>query len=48
MKQFKKGFLDGIPIGLGYLVVSFTFGIQAMQRGLSIWQAVLISMMNLT
>lgn len=48
MKAVKKGFFDGIPIGLGYLAVSFTFGIQAMQHGLTIWEAVLISMMNLT
>ena len=26
---FKKGLIDGIPIFLGYLAVSFAFGIQA-------------------
>ena len=48
MNSFKKGFEDGIPIGLGYLSVSFTFGIMAATAGFPIWQAVLISMTNLT
>ena len=45
---FQKGLKDGIPIGLGYFAVSFTFGIMAIQAGLSAWQAVLISLTNLT
>lgn len=53
MKRFLEGIKDGIPIGLGYLSVSFTFGIAAVAPGdagnaLSVWQAVLISMTNLT
>ena len=48
MNSFKKGFTDGIPIGLGYLSVSFTFGIMAATAGFEIWQATLISMTNLT
>ena len=48
MKEFKRGFVDGIPIGLGYLSVSVTFGIMAVTSGLSVWQAVLISMTNVT
>lgn len=47
-KCFKKGIKDGIPIGLGYFAVSFTFGMMAVSQGLSIWQAVLISLTNLT
>ncbi len=47
-EYFKKGFKDGIPIGLGYFAVSFTFGIAAISSGLSIWHAVLISFTNLT
>lgn len=47
-ESFKKGIKDGIPIGLGYLAVSFTFGMMSVSSGLSIWQAVLISMTNLT
>lgn len=48
MKLFKKGIMDGIPIGLGYFSVSFTFGILAISNGFYIWEAVLISMTNLT
>lgn len=48
MKSFQKGFTDGLPIGLGYLSVSFSFGILAAKAGLNIWQATLISMANLT
>ena len=43
-ESFKQGITDGIPIALGYLAVSFTFGMMAVQGGLSIWQAVLISL----
>lgn len=42
------GIRDGIPIALGYLSVSFAFGIFAVGTGLSVWQTVLISMLNLT
>ena len=47
-ESFKKGIKDGIPIGLGYLAVSFTYGMMSVSSGLSIWQAVLISLTNLT
>ena len=47
-KSFQKGIHDGIPIGLGYFAVSFTFGMMAVSGGLTIWQAVLISLTNLT
>ena len=33
--SFGKGLQDGIPIGLGYFAVSFTFGIMAIQSGLT-------------
>ena len=46
--SFGKGLQDGIPIGLGYFAVSFTFGMMAVAGGLRIWQAVLISLTNLT
>ncbi len=45
---FAKGLLDGIPIALGYLSVSFSFGIAAVNGGLSPLAAVLISLTNLT
>ncbi len=45
---FKRGFRNGIPIFLGYLAVSFTFGIAARDAGLSSLQTILISATNLT
>ncbi len=47
-KDFKDGIKAGLPIGLGYLSVSFTFGIMAASKGLFWWQAVLISLTCLT
>lgn len=47
-KQFYYGLKDGVPIGLGYLAVSFTFGIMARGAGLTTFQAVVISLTNLT
>ena len=46
--SFVAGLRDGIPICLGYIAVSFTFGIMAKQANLSVWEAVLISASNLT
>ena len=43
-----EGVRDGLPIGLGYLSVSFTFGILAVSKGLSWIQAGLISLLNVT
>ncbi len=48
MNQFTKGVKHGLPIGLGYLSVSFAFGMQCTDNGLSVLQALLISMTNLT
>lgn len=48
MNDLKKGSLDGMPIGLGYFPVSFSFGILAVSHGLTWWEALLISMTNLT
>ena len=47
-KLFLKGVKHGLPIGLGYLSVSFAFGMQCTEGGLSVLQALLISMTNLT
>jgi len=47
-KSFRMGVRDGMPICLGYLSVSFAFGIFATGLGLSVWEALLISMFNLT
>lgn len=46
--SFKKGLTDGLPICIGYLSVSFAFGIFAVNMGLSVLEALLISMTNLT
>ena len=45
---FLKGIRHGMPIALGYLSVSFAFGIQAVGLGMTPMQAVLISMTNVT
>ena len=45
---FHEGLRDGLAIGLGYLSVSFSFGILAVASGLSWWQAVLVSATNIT
>lgn len=47
-KQFLQGIRHGIPIALGYLSVSFAFGISAVNGGLNPLQALLISMTNVT
>lgn len=44
----QTGLRDGLPIGLGYLSVSFAFGIFTVEQGFKIWQALAISMTNLT
>lgn len=46
--SFSRGVRDGIPIALGYVSVSFTFGMMAVAQGLPVWFAVAISMTNLT
>ena len=46
--DFIKGLISGIPIGLGYLSVSFGFGILAVGLGLSVFEAFMISLTNLT
>lgn len=45
---FRKGIRDSFPIGLGYLAVSFAFGIAAKSAGLSLLETVMISAVNLT
>ena len=47
-KPFFKGLRDGIPIALGYLSVSFGFGILCVNLGLSVLVASGISLSNLT
>lgn len=40
------GIRDGLPIGLGYLAVSFSLGIAARNAGLNAFQGFLISLLN--
>ena len=47
-QEFGLGLASGVPIALGYLSVSFGFGVSAVNRGLSPLAAVLISITNLT
>lgn len=42
-QALRDGFRDGIPIGLGYLAVSFSLGIAARNAGLTAFQSFLIS-----
>lgn len=48
LRDYKRGLWHGLPIALGYVSVSFAFGIQATGLGLTPLQAVLISLFNLT
>ena len=48
MNRFRRGLMDGLAIGLGYLSVSFAFGMMAVGEGLTMSQAVLISLTNVT
>jgi Predicted branched-chain amino acid permease (azaleucine resistance) len=47
-QQFAYGFRRGLPIAFGYLPVSFTFGLMAVNGGLPVWLAIFISLSNLT
>ena len=46
--KMQRGIRDGIPIAVGYFSVSFTFGMMAVQSGISPFHAVLLSLLNLT
>lgn len=47
-QAFQQGIQAGIPIGLGYFAVSFTFGMMAVSGGLTTLEAGLISLTTLT
>ena len=47
-QQFAQGLRDGSPIAAGYFAVSFSFGILAREGGLSVLQAALTSLTNVT
>ena len=46
--SWEAGLHDGLPICLGYFAVSFAFGIQAKNSGLTVFQAALMSLTNVT
>ena len=46
--EYKRGLKDGLPICFGYLAVSFAFGIQAGEIGMTAFQSVLMSLSNVT
>lgn len=46
--RFRQGIQDGVPIALGYLSVSFAFGMIAANQGMPLWASVMISFTNLT
>lgn len=48
LNSWKQGLQDGIPIALGYVSVSFAFGMMASNQGIPVWASVLISFSNLT
>jgi len=45
-RRFKQGLRDGVPIGLGYLTVSFSVGIACRNAGLDAVQGFFISLLN--
>lgn len=48
LKDFLEGCKDGIPICLGYIAVSFAFGIEASKIGMTTFQAAMTSLLNVT
>ncbi len=48
IKDFKEGCVDAIPICLGYVAVSFAFGISSSKIGMTPFQAALTSLLNVT
>jgi predicted branched-subunit amino acid permease len=46
--EFSYGLKRGLPIAMGYVPVSFTFGLMAVSGGLPVWMAFFISLTNLT
>lgn len=47
-EEWKSGAINGIPVALGYLAVSFSFGIIADQSGLKWIETILMSATNFT
>ncbi len=47
-RAFKRGIADGLPICLGYLSVSFGIGLLAIKADMTVGQAAVLSLTNLT
>ena len=47
-REYRTGVSRGLPVGMGYFSVSFGFGAMAVSQGVSVWDATLISLTNLT
>ena len=47
-EDFRDGCRDGIPVCLGYIAVSFAFGIEASKIGMTTFQAAMTSLLNVT
>jgi predicted branched-subunit amino acid permease len=47
-KDFREGCKNAIPICLGYIAVSFAFGIEASKIGMTTFQAAMTSLLNVT
>lgn len=47
-KDYALGLKRGFPIAIGYIPVSFTFGLTAVSGGIPVWLAIVISLTNLT
>lgn len=47
-KDFRDGCKDAIPVCLGYIAVSFAFGIEAAKIGMTTFQAAMTSLLNVT
>ena len=46
--DFRDGCRDAIPVCLGYIAVSFAFGIERSKIGMSVFQAIMTSLLNVT
>ena len=47
-EDFRDGCKNAIPISLGYIAVSFAFGIEASKIGMTTFQAAMTSLLNVT
>lgn len=48
MKSFQQGAKEAFPIALGYLWVSFAYGILSIEKGFPLWFPIAISLTNFT